>query len=169
MRSAEDWIRILELERHPEGGWYREVYRSADTIPASALPTRYGSARPAATSILFLLAPGEFSAFHRLRCDEVWLHHAGGGLILHRLAPGGQLLREKLGPDPDLGQELQRIVPAGTWFAATLADPGAYSLAGCVTAPGFEFDDFELGGREDLLETYPDHREAILRLTREKP
>lgn len=166
MPSATDWIRLLDLKPHPEGGWFREVYRSPETIPASALPARYGAARAIATSIIYLLTAGEFSAFHRLRCDEIWCHHTGSGLTLQMIAADGTLTQAGLGPDPTRGHLPQRVVPAGSWFAVTLDDPTSFGLAGCVTAPGFAFDDFELGLRSTLLEAYPAHAEIIRRLTR---
>ncbi len=167
MRSANDWIRLLGLSRHPEGGWYREIYRSDETISGSALPDRFGADRAMATSILYLLAGEEFSAFHRLRADEIWSYHAGSGLVLHRILPGGVLSDERLGIDPERGQPPQRIMPAGCWFAVTVEDPASYGLAGCVTAPGFAFDDFELGDRERLTAEYPALGAWIRRLTRE--
>jgi len=159
--SPEHWIRTLGLSPHPEGGWFRETFRSAEEIAAAALPERFGAPRPVFTSILYLLAAGECSRFHRLKADELWWHHAGGAMRLHVLERGGVRLLN-VGPE-----SLQVLVPHGTWFAAE-PEPGALcSLVGCGVAPGFDYDDFELAERRVLLMDYPQQRELVLRFTSE--
>lgn len=119
-----------------------------------------------ATAIYFLLPGDQFSALHRLRSDEVWHFYAGSSLTLHIIDPQGCLTQKKLGTNPDKGESFQVVVEAGCWFGATVDDPQGYALVGCTVAPGFEFEDFELGNRQQLLEQYPQHRELIERLTR---
>jgi len=164
-RTAEAWIEALGLVAHPEGGWFRETYRSAEQLPRAALPERYAGARSFGTSILFLLRRGEASSLHRIASDEVWHHHHGGPLCVHGIDPDGAHHRLLLGPDLDAGQRLQAVVPAGWWFGAEVME-GEYGLVGCTVAPGFDYADFELGARSDLLVRYPGHRALIERLTR---
>lgn len=175
--TADEWIDRLGLEKHPEGGWFREVYRAPETVPATALPSRFGVAHPFSTSIYFLLRGDEFSALHRLKADEVWHFYAGSTLTLHVIAPDGTLRQTTIGPGdgPESGVRspesigmFQAVVPAGCWFGATVAgDARSFALVGCTVAPGFIFEDFELGDRGQLLKQFPQHRELIERLTRE--
>ena len=157
--EAERWVRELALSRHPEGGWFRETYRSGECIPAAALPARFGGERTLATAILYLLGAGECSRFHRLLADETWWHHAGGAMIVHMLAAGAAR-RVVVGPESP-----QALVPHGTWFAAEPAPGAAFSLVGCGTSPGFEYADFELGDRAALLAGFPGERELVTRFT----
>jgi uncharacterized protein len=166
-RTADDWIRALNLVPHPEGGHFVETYRAADRLPADILGGRYGSPRSCSTAIYFLLRGPEVSVLHRLRSDEVWHFHAGSGARITTITPDGTLGEVRIGPDPDLGQALQVTVPAGTWFGATVDDPSSFILVGCTVSPGFSFEDFELGKREALLAAYPAHRAVIERLTRD--
>lgn len=157
---AEQLVRALALVPHPEGGWFRETFRSPDRVPAGALPARFPGERCLATAILYLLPAGERSHFHRLRADETWWHHEGGAMHLHLLGPGGAT-RLVVGPGSP-----QAVVPHGTWFAAE-PEPGAgFALAGCGTSPGFEFEDFEMARRDALLAEHPAQRELVLRFTR---
>ncbi len=158
--AAENWIRVLRLEPHPEGGWFRETFRSPERLTAAALPARFGGERALATGIAYLLAEGERSAFHRLRADETWWHHAGGAMHLHLLEPVGTRTLV-------VGEETpQAVVPHGTWFAAESQPGEGYSLVGCGVSPGFDYDDFELAQRAALLAEYPTQRELVLRFTR---
>ncbi|MDA0577482.1 MAG: HAD-IIA family hydrolase [Verrucomicrobia bacterium] len=162
--SAEDWIRTLGLQRHPEGGYFRETYRAKEEIESAALPPRFTGRRAHSTAILYLLAGHDFSAFHRVRSDELWHYHAGAGLRLHVLSPDGVYTEIGLGTGPH--QSPQVAIPAGHWFAAEPADPAGYVLAGCTVAPGFAFADFELARRAELHQRYPAHFALIDRLTR---
>jgi len=155
------WIHALGLVRHPEGGWFRETFRSPERLPAEALPARFGAPRAVFTSILYMLTAGERSRFHRLKADELWWHHAGGDMRLHLLGQGGSRVVHVGPANP------QAVVPHGTWFAAEPAPGCAASLVGCGVAPGFEFDDFELAERRALLMDYPDDRDLILGFTPE--
>lgn len=164
--TAADWIQTLGLQPHPEGGWYRETYRAATVIAAAHLPAGFAGPRAVATAIYFLLTGDQVSALHRLRADELWHFYDGSPLSLARLAPDGQLTVARLGRDVAAGESLQTLVPAGTWFGAWLDDPQGWTLAGCTVAPGFDFADFELGGRAELVARHPHHRALIERLTR---
>ena len=135
MPEADDLIRILDLQPHPEGGWFRETWRAGP-------PAAGGDGRSAGTAIYFLLRAGERSTWHRLDAAEVWHHYAGGPLALTVVGDGGLPHRHLLGPDLTAGERPQAIVPAGAWQAA---EPlGGWTLAGCTVAPGFEFAGFEL-------------------------
>jgi predicted cupin superfamily sugar epimerase len=164
--DAAYWIKALDLQPHPEGGWFRETYRARERLPAAALPARYGEERALATAILFLLEGFQRSALHRLRSDELWHFHAGSALTLHVIHPNRVAEEIRLGGDPEHGERFQALVPAGSWFGATVGDPREFSLVGCTVAPGFDFADFELGDRAALLAAYPEHEALVRRLTR---
>jgi len=167
MQSAQQWIEKLGLIPLPEeGGMYKEVYRSAELIPAAALPSRFGGDRCYSTAIYYLLEHPEFSAFHRLRQEEIWHFYEGSPLIVHIIAPDGNYTQVTMGRDIDAGEQLQLVLYAGQLFAATLAQENAYALIGCTVAPGFEFEDFDAPARKVLLETYPQHRSIITQFTR---
>ena len=166
-RNARYWIDKLKLTPHLEGGSYRQTYRSDLTFPREALPSGFAGPRPASTAIYFLLEGDNFSAFHRLRSDELWHFYAGSPLLVHIIDPEGGYSKFLLGSNPDQRETLQAAVPAGTWFASHVADWKSWALVGCTVAPGFDFADFELADREILWKTYPQHHEIIDRLTRE--
>lgn len=161
---AARWIRRLGLVPHAEGGFYRETYRSDETLSGAALPRRYRGPRAFSTSILFLLEGRGFSAFHRLKSDETWHFHAGGTLRLHLLDPKGRLFIRLLGNGTGRGVTPQVTAQRGTWLAATLARADSYALVGCTVAPGFEFEDWELADAGTLAAAAPRHRAAIERL-----
>jgi uncharacterized protein len=146
----------LQLSPHPEGGWYREIYRSARTVATGAGP------RAALTNIYFLLGGNAFSAWHRIDADETWHFYRGTGLTIFVIDVNGQIERRTLGPDGPW----QTTIPAGLLFASQATPPDGYALAGCSVAPGFEFSGFELPSRSDLLERYPLHQEIVHRFTR---
>ncbi len=163
--SAADLIHRLDLLPHPEGGYYRETYRAADSVTRGD-----GALRSASTAIYYLLCDGAWSTWHRIRSDELWHFHAGNALHVHVLAPDGGYRCLRLGDalaDPDAA--FQALVPAGSWFAAELANPAvpnAYALAGCTVAPGFEFSEFELADAAELQRLYPTQAGLIARLAR---
>jgi len=159
--NAEAWIERLGLEPHPEGGLFREVYRSAESIRQEALPPRFDGPRVLSTAIYFLLRAGDISRWHRIRQDEVWHFYDGADLRLHRLTPEGEHVTVLLGKGQ--GALPMTVVPAGDYFGAEIAGEG-FSLAGCTTAPGFEFADFELPSRDELLAQFPQHAAIIDRL-----
>ena len=160
---AKDWINNLGLQRHPEGGYFAEVYRSEGGITGEVLP-EHGGSRPFLTSIYFMLAPHDVSRFHRLKSDEIWYHHAGGSLNIHQIDPAGRHSVFALGPALAAGQRLQVVIRAGCWFGAA-ADDGEAALVGCAVAPGFDFADFELAERAKMLAQYPQFEQIIIRLT----
>ncbi|MDX2005850.1 MAG: cupin domain-containing protein [Meiothermus sp.] len=158
MSEPQFWIDHFGLQRHPEGGYFAEFYRSSQTVETARGP------RPAGTSIYFLLEQGDFSAFHRLQSDELWHFYWGSALTLWVIEPSGQLATLRLGADPAQGQSLQALVPKNTWFAA---QPDGCALVGCTMAPGFDYADFELAERAELSRLYPQHAELIGRFTRD--
>jgi len=166
MPTADEWIKALELQPHPEGGFYRETYRSDEQIAADALPGRFGSARAHSTSIYYLLRAGEISSLHRIRQDEIWHFHDGDGGIVHSIDATGCRTSTTIGRDLDSGQSPQVLVRAGDWFGAEVATGGRFVLVGCTVAPGFEFEDLEMADRSELAGRFPDHAELIERLTR---
>lgn len=167
MRSetAQDWIDRLHLQPHPEGGYFRETYRAPLILPRSAL-TAHGGDRTVSTAIYFLLAGDEFSAFHRIRSDELWHFYAGSTLIVHVITPDGDYQQLLLGSDAENGESFQAVVAAGCWFGSSLRHPNTYALVACTVAPGFDFADFEMAKREELIAHYPQHLDIIQRLTR---
>jgi len=166
MYTSKDWIQKLKLLRHPEGGFYKEVYRSTETISHKSLPKRFNGNRSISTSIYFLLENDQFSSFHRLESDEIWHFYAGSPLIIHIIASDGSYRIEKLGLNIDEDQRPQITIPTGTWFAAEVIDKSSYSLIGCTVAPGFDFDDFELAERKSLINHFPHLETIINKLTR---
>lgn len=166
VRTADFWIKHLGLESHPEGGYYREMYRSGEFIQKRGLPTRYSSFRSFSTSIYFLLKSDQISAFHRLKSDEGWHFYEGSPLEIHILFPNGKIHVVHLGADPSRKQLFQFIIPRGTWFAAKPINPGTFSLIGCTVAPGFDFDDFEMADPATLIKSFPQHQGIIRKFSR---
>jgi predicted cupin superfamily sugar epimerase len=164
--AAQRWIDGLQLRPHPEGGYYRQTYRCAEVVPAAALPPRFGGDRAFSTAIYFLLEGDDFSALHRIKSDEMWHFYDGSPLTVHTIDPHGEYAAITLGRDLAAGQVPQAVVPAGWLFGSALNDTRLYALVGCTVAPGFDFADFEMPGREKLLRLYPRHRQVIERLTR---
>jgi predicted cupin superfamily sugar epimerase len=164
-KDAQYWIHHLGLSPHPEGGYYRVTYKSDLTIVRSALPSSYQGDRSASTAIYFLLDEGNFSAFHRIASDEVWHFYTGSSLLVYVIDPEGNYFELHLGSDE--GEVFQAVVKAGSWFASRVRDAAGFALVGCTVAPGFDFADFELGVRSELIRTFPAHRKLIEELTRE--
>ncbi len=164
--TAEELVCKLKLVPHPEGGYYRETYRSAELIPAGALPARYQGARPASTAIYFMLTGENFSAFHRLQSDELWHFHAGDAIEAHILHPDGRHEHIVIGPDIAHHDVPQVLFPAGCWFGARMKNRQGFGLVGCTVAPGFDFADFELACRDELTSLFPAHAGLITSLTR---
>ncbi len=166
-KTARYWIEKLQLEAHPEGGYFRQTYRSDVVIAREALPSGFKGGRSASTAIYFLLEGKNFSALHRLRSDEVWHFYVGAPLVVDMIAPSGAHSSIVLGSDLEAGQVPQTVVPAGCWFASHMADWKSFAVVGCTVAPGFDFADFEMGKREELVARYSQHREVIESLTRD--
>jgi len=165
MQTAKDFIAHYELQQHPEGGYYKETYRSKGVINKECLPTFDGD-RNFSTAIYFLLEKGNFSAFHRIKSDECWHFYAGNSLLFHVIHENGNLETIKLGSNILNGETFQFIVPANCWFASEPAKESNFSFVGCTVAPGFDFADFELADAGRLSKLYPQHEALIRRLTR---
>lgn len=156
-------IELLGLEPHPEGGFFRETWRSPLAI--GGLP--HGAPRAASTAIYFLLPAGSFSALHRVASDEVWHHYDGASVDLH-LLDGKSHTVVTLGHDLASGERPQHTVPAGVWQAA-VPRGDRFALCGATVAPGFDFTDFDLPTRDELLRLLPEHGDLVMRLTHAPP
>ena len=167
---AKAYIDALELLPHPEGGYFKETYRSECAVvpqPGSSPdPSQLVSVRSASTGIFFLLEQDNFSAFHRIASDEMWHFYAGDPLEVLELLDSGELVTTRLGTDLALGERFQYVVKANTWFGSRVAMGGAFTLVGCTVAPGFDFNDFQIANRVDLSSQFPKHRDVIATLTR---
>jgi predicted cupin superfamily sugar epimerase len=155
MNKAEYWVQQLSLKPHPEGGFYKEIYRSSISIDKKSLPLGYKDNRRLATSIYYLLRSGEISHFHRLRSDELWYYHFGSSVRIIIIDQEGHKLTKILGPKIEKAEHMQVVIPAGTIFGAEIIDTDSFGLFGCLVAPGFEFDDFEMYSKDDLIQAYP--------------
>lgn len=157
--TTQEIIEALNLQAHPEGGFYRETYRSKELIPREAL-AHYPSHRHHSTAIYFLLTKGNYSAFHRVRQDELWHFHQGGTIALQLLSPEGVHSEVRIGNDILGGEHPQFTVPGGYWFAGSIVDDAEHALVSCTVAPGFDFSDFELAD-SGLLAAFPEHKDLI--------
>lgn len=164
--DVKDIIEHYGMQAHPEGGYFKETYRAAETIKKGALPRRFGGNRSFSTAIYFLLEQDNFSAFHRIKSDECWHFYAGGTLLIYIINTEAKLQVVKLGNNVLNGETFQHVVPAGCWFASIPAASTDYSLVGCTVAPGFDFADFELAEREALKRRLPMFSGIIDMLTR---
>lgn len=153
--TAQDRVKQLNLLPHPEGGYYQRIYTSL---------TKLNELQPTATAIHYLLEANDFSAWHRIKQDELWFFHEGAPLLIRQITPAGELIETRLSHF----QNLSLLVPANRWFCAeVLAEkPEDYSLVSCVVSPGFRFEDFELGNADELVSLYPKHIDLICRLCR---
>ena len=143
MTELPEWVRQLELSPHPEGGWFRETWRSDLTLDHSHLPSHYDGPRSAGTAILFVLMPGQESAWHTVRSAELWLYHRGSPVTLEFGLDRDSAASCALGSDIEAGQHPQVLVPAGQWQRARPAGTEP-SLVSCIVVPGFDFADFHL-------------------------
>lgn len=163
--KAQFYIDQLQMLQHPEGGWYKETYRAKGVIPQAVLQGFDGD-RNYSTGIYFLLTKENFSAFHRIKSDEMWHFYDGDGLTVHEIQANGFYINHQLGLDLEGVEEPQLVVKGKSWFASEVKEEGSWCLVGCTVAPGFDFRDFELADRAPLVEKFPAHKELILRLTR---
>jgi len=165
--SIKQWVDKLQLLPHPEGGFYKENYRSNETLEHSCISERFTGSRSMSTAIYFLITAGNFSAFHRIKSDECWHFYTGDPLWVHLINDTtGEYSIIELGSDLSGTGVFQAVVPAGYWFASETKEGGAFSLVGCTVAPGFDFADFELANRAQLIAQFPAHTTLIQRLTR---
>jgi len=159
--TAKSIIKELNLKKHPEGGYFSEVYRSEEKMKKQHLPKRFSDDRHFSTSIYFLLNYDDFSSFHKLKADEIWHFYSGSPLNIYVIQKNGKLRKIILGKN----HLYQAVIHAGQWFAAEVSKPESFTLVGCTVSPGFDFRDFELGKCEKLIELYPKHKSLIKRLT----
>jgi predicted cupin superfamily sugar epimerase len=166
MVTVETLRALLGLRPHPvEGGYFAETYRSAEQLPAAALPARYPAPRPVGTAIYYLLTPETFSALHRLASDEIFHFYLGDPVEMLQLWPDGSHRVVLIGPDLEAGERPQIIVPAGIWQGARLRPGGRHALLGTTVAPGFDYADYESASRPLLLQSHPAAESLIRALT----
>lgn len=163
--TAEEIIRQFNLQEHPEGGYFKETYRSKGIIPNSILDSSFEGDRNICTGIYFLLTSEKFSAFHKVNQDEMWHFYKGAPLKLHMISTKGEYSFVIIGNNLKKGQIPQFTVNGGDWFAAEVIDQNSFSFVGCTVAPGFDFKDFELPTAERLISQFPQHTEIINSLT----
>ena len=157
MKSAEYYINNLNMEKHIEGGYFKESFISQDELNKD---------KKLWSSIYFLLRTGEVSNFHRLKSDELWYYHDGEALTIYMITPEGELITKSLGKNIEKGESPQVLVEKGCIFGSAMNNDG-YALVGCMVSPAFQYDEFELFKRESLLELYPKYKDIIIKLTRE--
>ena len=168
MKDHKYWIESLKLEKHREGGFASQTYESPLRITDREIKSTFEGTRPLSTSIYFLIHDNNVSNFHRLKADEMWYFHEGISLNIAIISPEGELSEFKLGRDVENGEQLQVLVPSGSIFGAYMQDGKGYSLVGCMVSFGFDFKDFELFNRADLIKEYPAYRDLILKLTTDR-
>jgi predicted cupin superfamily sugar epimerase len=161
-KHAKSWIKKLNLDEHPEGGYFAITYKSHKIIKLS----EYNGARSLFTTIYYLLTGNQFSSFHIMKSDEIWHFYSGSSLTLHIIDSNGRLNNLVLGPNFNEGEMFQAIVKSGCWFAASVNEKKSYSLVGCTVSPGFDYRDWKIGNRKRLIEMYPQHKKIILKYTR---
>lgn len=161
-KDASYYVHHLGLEPHPEGGYYKSTYNSEQSIDA------FGTTRKLYTSIYFLIGEGDVSHLHRLKSDEIWYFHGGSSLLVHVIDEEGNYFEHKLGLDLENGETPQVLVPKNAIFGSSVSENGIFSLVGCMVAPGFDFEDFELFTQSELLEKYPQHEQIIRKMAYEK-
>lgn len=162
--SADKIIEHFFLGKHPEGGYYHEVYRSETKL--NNLPKSFSGSRTSLTSIYFLLKSGDKSLFHRLLSDEIWYFHVGTALKFYLIDPLGNLKTYMVGSDFLNGEVLQVAAPANHYMAAEVVSDNSFSFISCAVAPGFDFADFEMGDKKSMTKEYPRHADLIDKFTK---
>jgi predicted cupin superfamily sugar epimerase len=147
MNKAQNLITHYNMQPHPEGGFYKETYRSQHS-----------------TGIYYLLGKGDKSSLHRIKSDELWHFYEGDSLIVVELTQDGGFKETRLGRNLEKGEIFQYVVPGGVWFGAYLPDDSQYALVGCTVSPAFEYKDFEMGNKAELLKNYPQAVSVINKL-----
>ena len=165
MNKKEKIIQELDLQPHPEGGYFKETYRSEGEISNNNLPTQYKGKRNYSTCIYFMLTSDTFSAFHKINQDEIWHFYDGSPIRLYIITEKGAYSEHVIGRNFSNGEVPQLIVPGNSWFAAKIINENDYSLVGCTVAPGFDFSDFILPERSVLVAQFPQHESIISELT----
>lgn len=166
MTEAENIAIKLQLLPHPEGGYFKETYRSDGSIDPTNLSDDISGIRNYATAIYFLLTSDTFSAFHRIKQDEIWHFYKGSPIKLHVISAEGVYTHVTISNNLENGEIPQYVVNAKDWFAAEVIGSNSFSLLGCTVSPGFDFKDFELAERNELTSTFPQHSAIIEKLTR---
>ncbi|MBS1517034.1 MAG: cupin domain-containing protein [Bacteroidetes bacterium] len=164
-RTPEFWKEKLSLNDHPEGGYFKEVYRSVDIVNREHLPAGFNGDRNFSTSIYYLLSGNDTSKFHRIKSDELWHFYDGSTLLIYEIESSGNLKIHRLGTDIEKGDLPQTVIRASNWFGAKPENTDTFCLAGCTVSPGFHFEDFEMADRNYLLKNYPEHSGIINILT----
>jgi len=159
-KEVKELVEHYQMIEHPEGGWFKEVFRSAESLKNNEKENR-----SLLTSIYFMLTDQNCSNFHSIKSDELWYYHSGAGFTVHCISPKGEYYTLKIGPNFAAGEVYQAVVPKGTIFGSTVEVKDSYSMVGCAVAPGFDFADFKLFSRKELLQKYPQHQTIINRLT----
>lgn len=162
MMKAKHIIEKFNLEKHPEGGYFKETYRSE----LVSEPAGFKGKRNFSTCIYFLITSEAFSAFHKVNQDEIWHFYLGSCIHLHVIHTNGKYELIKIGNKLEEDEQPQFVVPAHAWFAAEVEEKDAFAFVGCTVSPGFDFQDFELADRKNLQSQLPKHQEIIKRLTR---
>lgn len=152
------YVKGLELQPHPEGGYYKETGRAKEIIKSNT-----GLEVPLFTNILFLLEDKNPSRFHQLQSDEVWYFHDGKSLTVHCIFPDGEYKAVRLGKNIEQGEKLQFEVPRGVIFGSSVEED--WALVSCMVSPGFDFREFRLFTEKELTDLYPQHVEIIKKLT----
>ncbi|MCP4050369.1 MAG: cupin domain-containing protein [bacterium] len=164
--NPEDIIKLYDLKPHPEGGFYKETYRSTGVFNFSCHENSYTGPRNYSTAIYFLLTSSCKSKFHKLGSDEIWHFYLGGSVTIIQLFENGRVEKVVLGQDINNREKLQHVIPAGCWFGAYPDSETEFSFLGCTVAPGFDFKDFHLADYDLLLNKFPDHKDLISALTK---
>lgn len=164
MNRVNHLIEKLDLIPHPEGGCFRETYRSKETIDGDSKEP-FPAGRSYGTAIYYLLKGEDVSRFHRIQSDETWHFYEGSPSTVHIIHPDGLYEARYLGSDLEAGQHFQHVIPANSWFGVSVDDPDGFILAGCTVAPGFDFNDFEMGDSYMLKQAFPEHKEIIEKLS----
>lgn len=168
--TADEVKLLLNLAPHPrEGGWYVRTYEASEMLPASIFgDARYASPRHTSTAIYYLLEPDTFSEMHLLQSDEIFHFYAGDPVEMLQLHPGGVSKRLIIGNDLLAGHRPQVVVERNVWQGSHLVTGGAWALLGCTVSPGFEFEDYTEGKRDDLIAQWPKESDLIRALSRNK-
>lgn len=160
MTNAATYIQDLNLQPHPEGGYYKETYRAETVVDV----IEFDGVRNISTAIYFLLEGNNKSHFHRIKSDELWFYHDGASLEIFVLSKTETILL-RLGKNIANGEVLQAVVPANTWFASKVKNNEGFVLVSCTVSPGFSFEDFEMATKDDLKIEFPNAIEIIEEMT----
>jgi predicted cupin superfamily sugar epimerase len=180
MIDAEYIIKKLGLEKHiSEGGYFKETYRSPDILSYKGFHNKIHEdeisketfypekMRPASTLIYYLLVGNQYSTIHRVKSDEIWHFYLGSPVTLHIINKDRVSPRIQLGNNLENGENIHYVVTKDTWFCAEVNNKSSFALMGCTVSPGFDFEDFELGNQDELILQYPQHKELIVRFTKQ--